>query len=75
MNSFRERFRESVRLSGKQLIDISNELGVSKQKLSHWQTGYCEPSIDDLILLAKYFGETVDYLVGNEHGENKSNAP
>jgi len=66
MNNFNERFKELVRSTGKQLIQISEELKISKQKLSHWQTGYCEPCIDDLIIVAHYFNVSIDYLVGYE---------
>ena len=75
MNQFKTRFKELVIASGKQLLQISQETGVSKQKLSHWHTGYCEPSIDDLILLAHYFSESVDYLVGYEQEDGTKTLP
>lgn len=63
-NKFTERFAELIRESGKSQTVISEELGVRKQKLSNWKTGYIEPNIDDLILIATYFHVTIDYLVG-----------
>ena len=59
------RLKELIQASGKQHIRLSKDLGISKQKISHWQTGYSEPCIDDLILLARYFDVSVDYIVGN----------
>lgn len=34
--------------------------------ISDWERGKREPSIDDLIRLADFFGCTVDYLIGRE---------
>jgi len=66
MNCFHVRLKELVQINGKQLSQIGQDLGISKQKISHWQTGYCEPCIDELILLARYFDVSVDYLIGYE---------
>ena len=42
---------------------LSKELNVSSKTISHWETGYTEPSISQLILLANYFDVTIDELV------------
>lgn len=44
--------------------DICKDLGISKQKLSKWKTGYNEPCLDELILIANYFDVSSDYLLG-----------
>lgn len=64
MNLFVERFSELLKSSGKQQKDICKELGIYKQKVSRWKNGLTEPSFDELILLAKYFKVTTDYLLG-----------
>ena len=51
---------------GKLQKDVCVELGISKQKLSKWKTGYNEPSLDELIMIASYFDVSVDYLLGLE---------
>jgi len=66
MNDFCVRLKELIQNTGKQHTQISSEINVSKQKISHWVTGYCEPCIDDLIILANYFNVSIDYLVGYE---------
>ena len=66
MSLFISRFRELLISSGKQQKDICKDLGISKQKLSKWKTGYNEPNLDDLIIIAQYFGVTSDYLLGLE---------
>lgn len=64
MNLFLPRLRELLAESGKMQKDICDELGISKQKLSNWKTGYSEPNFDDIIMLAKYFDVSTDYLLG-----------
>lgn len=64
MNLFLPRLRELLAESGKMQKDICDELGISKQKLSNWKTGYSEPNFDDIIMLAKYFDVSSDYLLG-----------
>jgi transcriptional regulator with XRE-family HTH domain len=64
MNKLTERLTTLIAQSGKQQTKICADLGIRKQYLSNWKTGFAEPCIDDLIMLAKYFSVTVDYLIG-----------
>ncbi|MCI8458801.1 MAG: helix-turn-helix transcriptional regulator [Clostridia bacterium] len=64
MSGFSEQLQSLIAESGKSQNQISAELGIRKQKLSKWKRGYNEPNISELILIARYFGVTVDYLVG-----------
>ncbi len=66
MNLFVKRLNELIKDSGKQQNAICKDLGIYKQKLSKWKTGYCEPSLDDLIMIANYFEVSTDYLLGIE---------
>ena len=77
MNLFLPRLRELLAESGKMQKDICDELGISKQKLSNWKTGYSEPNFDDIIMLAKYFDVSTDYLLGlsDEYEGTGKNAP
>ena len=43
---------------------LADVLGVSLKTVSHWETGYTEPSVLQLIQLADYFEITIDELVG-----------
>ena len=45
---------------------LAEELGLSHGLISLWENGLREPKMSNLILLAKYFDVTVDYLVGLE---------
>ncbi len=43
--------------------DIADLLSVSKQTVSAYENGECEPDIEKLILLAEHFGMTLDDLI------------
>ena len=64
MNLFVSRLSELLKVCGKQQTEVSRDLKISKHKLTNWKTGYDEPSMDELIMLAKYFEVTTDYLLG-----------
>ena len=43
--------------------ELAEKINVSAKTVSHWETGYTEPSINQLILLANFFEITIDELV------------
>ena len=43
---------------------LAKKLNISLKTVSHWETGYTEPSISQLILLADFYGVSLDDLVG-----------
>lgn len=45
---------------------LSNALNISLTTISKWETGAREPTIEQLIILAKFFKCTTDYLLGLE---------
>lgn len=63
---FTQKLQELIAESGKLQNDICKDLGVSKQKLTKLKLGYNEPSLDEIVMLAKYFNVTTDYLLGLE---------
>lgn len=56
------KLRESRGISQQKLADI---LGITQQSIYKYEKLKIEPDIGTLILLADYFGTTVDYLVGH----------
>ena len=44
---------------------IAQIMSVSQGTYNNWENGKTQPSIEQIIALARYFGVTVDYLVGN----------
>lgn len=61
---FKERLKE-LRIEKNLTQDkLAKLVGMSKMTISHWESGYCEPSIAQLIILSDLFEVSVDYLVG-----------
>lgn len=62
------RFSENLRMMRKtQGIgqeELAKYLNISSKTVSHWETGYTEPSIMQLSQLADFFDMTIDELVG-----------
>ena len=44
--------------------ELAEILRISPKTISHWETGYTEPSISQLIALANFFDLSIDELVG-----------
>ena len=61
-NRIRELRKES-RLSQQALAD---QIGVFRNTISNWETGYSQISLENAQNVAEYFGVTIDYLLGSE---------
>ena len=63
-NKFKDNLKE-LRIEKKLgQVELANAIGVSKGVISLWENGLREPNMYSLILLAKYFGVSIDELVG-----------
>ena len=50
---------------------LSKETGISDSLIGYWRNGKRNPTLDNLILLAKHFNVTMDYLVfGSQNNSN-----
>ena len=58
-----KRLRVERGLSQKQLADA---LQTTLKTISHWETGYTEPSIDMILKISFYFDISTDELLGKE---------
>ena len=45
---------------------LAQTLGLSNKTISHYESGYCEPSLDTLINICRHFNISADYLLGLE---------
>ena len=45
---------------------LAENLGVSRQSVSKWETGEATPEVNKLLSLSKLFGVTTDYLLNDE---------
>lgn len=64
MNKFTNRLKELRAEKKISQLKFSNEMGVVQQTISKWESGISEPEYDMLIKIAKYFGVSIDYLLG-----------
>ena len=55
--------RKQSRLSQQALAD---QIGVFRNTISNWETGYSQISLENAKQVAEYFGVTIDYLLGSE---------
>ena len=58
-----KKLRKARGLSQEQLAD---QLNVSRQAISKWELGESIPDTENLILLSKFYGVSIDYLLLNE---------
>ena len=66
MKEFGERLRALRLEKGMGQIQLAKELEVGKSVISLWELGKCEPTLSKLVAISKFFGVTIDYLVGLE---------
>jgi len=66
METFGKRLRDLRIEKGIAQETLAKELGVSKSQISAWELNQNEPTMSKLVLLAKYFKVTTDYLCGLE---------
>ena len=55
--------------------ELGNRLGFSRTAISAWEIGRNEPTYEDAIKIANFFGVTLDYLIGAEEPNNKKLLP
>lgn len=46
--------------------DLANELGISRQSVSKWESGNSIPDLDKIIKMSSLFGVSTDYLLKDE---------
>lgn len=58
--------REEKNLSQRKMAEL---FSVSQGTYNNWEQGNTQPSIEQLIELARFFSVSVDYLIGNSDDE------
>lgn len=64
MNIFKERLQQLRIDSNLTQLQLAKILNTTQRRISYFETGKVEPDLDTLIAIAKYFGTSIDYLVG-----------
>lgn len=78
MMNIADRIQQLRKANGISQEELADQIGVSRQAVSKWESGQSTPDIEKILLLSDYFGTTTDYLLkGTElvkDTENKRNA-
>lgn len=72
--SFSEKFYMLRKKSGLSQEQLAEQLGVSRQAISKWESGVSLPENDKLVVISNYFNVSIDYLLKDsaEAAENNS---
>ena len=66
MNKFAERLKELRLEKGLTQRELSKQTGLCRSAIAFWELCERVPSAEAIIILAKYFGVSADYLLGLE---------
>ena len=61
---FSERLKDLRKEHGLSQMELSIKTGLSQSAIAKWELNKTEPTASALITLAKFFNESVDYLLG-----------
>ncbi|MBQ9756756.1 MAG: helix-turn-helix transcriptional regulator [Clostridia bacterium] len=61
---FKERLKELRVANNLSQMQLSIKTGISQSAIAKWELGKTEPTATAIIVLAKFFNETTDYLLG-----------
>ena len=77
MKTFSEKLQELRRREGLSQEQLADQLGVTRQSVSKWESGAASPELSKLIALSDLFGISIDYLVKDhlEEPERPAEAP
>ncbi|MDE6690744.1 MAG: helix-turn-helix domain-containing protein [Clostridia bacterium] len=45
-------------------MGLARATGISQSSLARWELGKSEPTVSSLIVLSRFFGESIDYIAG-----------
>ena len=61
---FKDKLKELRTWKGLSQMSLANETGLSQSAIAKWELGKTEPTASALIVLSRYFNESVDYILG-----------
>ena len=64
MNKFSNRLRELRKEAGLSQDQLAKKVGLTHTAIGLWEQGKRVPNLDAVILLAKFFGVSLDYIAG-----------
>ena len=66
VNKFGEKVEELLKENNYTKYKLAKDTGISKSVLSDYCKGKVQPTADTIIMIAKYFDVTTDFLLGLE---------
>lgn len=73
--TFRKNLRNLIESNGKSLRETAADLNISFTTLSRYTNGHRDPDLKYVILLAKYFRVSVDWLLGFNDDQYETLSP
>lgn len=61
-----EKFAELLEKTNKTAYQVSKDTKISQSTLSDWKRKRSQPKVDKLQTLAKYFGVSIEYFIGEK---------
>ncbi|MBR4801032.1 MAG: helix-turn-helix transcriptional regulator [Clostridia bacterium] len=62
-NNFKENLKQLRKEGGLSQTQLANALNLTVKTISHWETGYTEPSIKQILELAEFFHVSLEDLL------------
>ena len=69
---FSTRVKELREKAGLSMVQLAEQLGVTKSRVNMWENNGTVPRMSVLVELAKVFGVSTDYLLGNDDASSLS---
>lgn len=66
MKNYGEELKQHRISRNKTLKQVEEDTGISNSNLSRWECGKVVPSIDFCVILADYYGISLDELIGRD---------
>lgn len=63
---FGKTLKELREEKGLSQMELARATGISQSAIAKWEKGKTEPTSSSLITLSHFFGESVDFLLGND---------
>ena len=70
MKNYGQELKYQRTLRNKTLMQVEADTGISNSNLSRWENGKVLPNIDFCVILADYYGITLDELIGRDKHNN-----
>lgn len=66
MANYGEELKHQRLIRNKTLLQVEHDTGISNSNLSRWESGKVLPNIEFCVMLADYYGITLDELIGRD---------